>query len=268
MRLINAFLHSMDPSHRYAAFVLTKNVTSEVHRDPRNAAAHNMVVGISDFTDGGVWIQDPQGTIFRDYQGSLIPGRIHSLQSGPVYLDARSFLHATQPWSGDRLIAIAHTPQQMHLLSLDDSAFLQSLGFPVLDSFPSGGETTAESGDKFSKGPALDNAPPEGPPEASSLDVGMVPAVDNAPEGPPEASSPDVLMMPAVDTAPEGPLEAFDPRTSRAFGQPMICKFQMCKQEFVDGFGLCSPGRWLVRSWRLVRRSFMQRGFGVFFGSL
>ena len=145
MRLINAFLHSMDPSHRYAAFVLTKNVTSEVHRDPRNAAAHNMVVGISDFTEGGVWIQDSQGTIFRDY----------SLQSGPVYLDARSFLHATQPWSGDRLIAIAYTPQQMHLLSLHDSAFLQSLGFPVLDSFPSGGETTAESGDKFSKGPAL-----------------------------------------------------------------------------------------------------------------
>ena len=72
----------------------------------------------------------------------------------------------------------------------------------------------------------------------------MMPAVDNAPEGPPEASSPDVLMMPAVDNAPEGPPEAFDPRTSRAFGQPMICKFQMCKQEFVDGFGLCSPGRW------------------------
>ena len=60
MRVINAFLHSVDPVHRYAAFVLTKNVTSRVHRDPRNGAACNMVVRISDFAEGGLWVQDPK----------------------------------------------------------------------------------------------------------------------------------------------------------------------------------------------------------------
>ena len=297
MRVINAFLHSVDPVHRDAAFVLTKNVTSRVHRDPRNGAANNMVVRISDFAEGGLWIQDPKGTVFREYQGSWVPGQVHSLQSGPVYLDARSFLHATEPWDGDRLIAIAYTPQQMHLLSLDDSAFLQSLGFPVRDSFPAGGEATAESPDvtmeaceDVSKVPSIDSidmvtaGPPEafvtrtghvppmvnasqgpGPPEAFDSRTGRVLPIDNASEGPPEAfdsrtgrvlpidnvseGPPEALdsrtgrVLP-IDNASEGPPEAFDPRTSRSFGQPMICRFQMCKQEFVDGFGLCSPGRW------------------------
>ncbi|CAE7252001.1 glyQS [Symbiodinium sp. CCMP2592] len=181
MRVINAFLHSVDPHHRYAAFVLTKNVTSEVHRDPRNADVPNLIVAISSFSDGGIWVQDDSGTqaLYTPY-----------LQDGPVYLDARGCLHATQPWVGDRLIAIAYTPQNVHLLSADDSAFLASLGFPVLDSSPAGGEAPAES----------------------------------------FVSSDNFTLAAAVP--------------ARAFGQPMICKFEMGKQEFVDSFGLCSPGRW------------------------
>ncbi|CAE7363322.1 unnamed protein product [Symbiodinium sp. CCMP2592] len=220
MRVINAFLHSVDPHHRYAAFVLTKNVTSEVHRDPRNAAVPNMIVAISSFTDGGIWIQDDSGTQVRSFHGSPVTGTVHSLQDGPVYLDARGCLHATQPWVGDRLIAIAYTPQYMHLLSVDDSAFLASLGFPVLDSSPAGGEAPAESfvsSDNFTLAAA-------------------VPAIDNSGTG-------DAQEVVVIDHE-ESAREAFDPKTSRAFGQPMICKFEMGKQEFVDGFGLCSPGRW------------------------
>ncbi|CAE7323315.1 unnamed protein product [Symbiodinium sp. CCMP2592] len=220
MRVINAFLHSVDPHHRYAAFVLTKNVTSEVHRDPRNAAVPNLIVAISSFSDGGIWIQDDSGTQVRSFHGSPVTGTVHSLQDGPVYLDARECLHATQPWVGDRLIAIAYTPQNVHLLSADDSAFLASLGFPVLDSSPAGGEAPAESfvsSDNFTLATA-------------------VPTIDNSGTG-------DAQEVVVVDHE-ESAREAFDPKTSRAFGQPMICKFEMGKQEFVDGFGLCSPGRW------------------------
>jgi hypothetical protein len=38
---------------------------------------------------------------------------------------------------------------------------------------------------------------------------------------------------------------AFDSTTSSCFGQPIICRYEGCKKEFTDGFGLCSPGRWL-----------------------
>ena len=37
----------------------------------------------------------------------------------------------------------------------------------------------------------------------------------------------------------------FDSTTSSCFGQPIICRYESCKKEFTDGFGLCSPGRWL-----------------------
>ncbi|CAE7430284.1 unnamed protein product, partial [Symbiodinium sp. CCMP2456] len=36
----------------------------------------------------------------------------------------------------------------------------------------------------------------------------------------------------------------FDPVTSRAFGQPLTCRHSKEYHEFVDGLGLCSPGRW------------------------
>ena len=36
----------------------------------------------------------------------------------------------------------------------------------------------------------------------------------------------------------------FDPKHSRALGQPMICRRDQSKKSFTDGFGLCSPGRW------------------------
>ncbi|CAE7783302.1 unnamed protein product [Symbiodinium sp. CCMP2592] len=197
MRVINAFLRSVDPCHRYAAFVLTKNVSSEVHRDPRNAAVPNMVVAISSFSDGGIWIQDPSGATVRTFHGSPIAGTVHSLQDSPVYLDARGCLHATQPWAGDRLIAIAYTPQHLQLLSAEESF---------------------------------------DPPGKSTL-AAAVPAIDNSGTG-------DAQGVPLKVDVGEPAREAFDPKTSRAFGQPMICKFEMGKQEFVDGFGLCSPGRW------------------------
>ena len=37
----------------------------------------------------------------------------------------------------------------------------------------------------------------------------------------------------------------FDSTTSHCFGQPIICRYEGCKKEFTDGFGLCSPGRWI-----------------------
>ena len=38
--------------------------------------------------------------------------------------------------------------------------------------------------------------------------------------------------------------DRFDPWTSRCSGPPIRCRHSMGGPEFVDGFGLCSPGRW------------------------
>ena len=39
--------------------------------------------------------------------------------------------------------------------------------------------------------------------------------------------------------------ETFDMKTSACMGQPIVCRYEHCKREFTDGFGFCSPGRWL-----------------------
>ena len=38
--------------------------------------------------------------------------------------------------------------------------------------------------------------------------------------------------------------DAFDPWSSRCSGPPIRCRHSVDNPEFVDGFGLCSPGRW------------------------
>ena len=51
------------------------------------------------------------------------------------------------------------------------------------------------------------------------------------------------LPSSAADTC-EPSVEPFDPATSRAFGQPLVCRHSKEYHEFVDGLGLCSPWRW------------------------
>ena len=57
-------------------------------------------------------------------------------------------------------------------------------------------------------------------------------------------SSGDEHQKGALQVQSEEREEPFNPTLSGSFGQPMICRFEMCKREIVDGFGLCSPGRW------------------------
>ena len=65
-------------------------------------------------------------------------------------------------------------------------------------------------------------------------------AVDSLPF-PPASKS---LALPSYPAdACEPTVEPFDPTTSRAFGQPLVCRHSKGYHEFVDGLGLCSPGR-------------------------
>ena len=61
----------------------------------------------------------------------------------------------------------------------------------------------------------------------------------------PFPSSPKARGLSSSDPNADEPyVEPFDPATSRAFGQPLVCRHAKEYHEFVDGLGLCSPGRW------------------------
>ena len=123
------FIRAADSGHPFASFVILRNVHSALHQDHNNSAAPNILIPITSFEGGGVWIQDTTGQDFRWHQGSLVAGHPHSFADGPIYLPARDRLHETLPWSGDRAIVAAYTPAGLDTLSAADVQFLESLGF-------------------------------------------------------------------------------------------------------------------------------------------
>eukprot|EP00435_Cladocopium_sp_Y103_P040452 s469_g11.t1 len=59
------------------------------------------------------------------------------------------------------------------------------------------------------------------------------------------AAGDDEVIVSSSEAQGEDILEdSFDPMTSACMGQPITCRYEGCKKEFTDGFGLCSPGRW------------------------
>ena len=248
--LVCRFISALSASHHFGAFVILDNVLSAPHRDGKNAHSPNLVVALSRFQGGQIWHEDSSGDVERAVHGRMLRGRLLPLQDGPVQVFARDKFHQTEPWSGQRIVLIAYLPENTHFLQPAESQYLQSLGFK-LPGPPLGGD--AWLGPVFS--PQGDGCLPVGsdPSPCSSSPRGFLSASVSAPS--PEVS-PRQKMEHGVeeqaihvhssdeemrDIATE---EEFDPRHSKAFGQPMVCRFEMSKRQFTDGFGLCSPGRW------------------------
>eukprot|EP00439_Symbiodinium_sp_Y106_P035156 s6312_g4.t1 len=185
VRKLCEFIHQADAAHPFGAFVILRNVHSSLHRDHNNTNSPNLVVPITAFEGGGVWVEHEGGQDFRWH-------RTHSFQDGPLYLQARTLLHETLPWEGDRAIIAAYMPANLDSLRPTDAAFLQSLGFHWQSDRP----PVDEGHVGFSSLP-------------SSLPVLVL------------------LLTPA-----------------RVLTLRVVPVYEMCKHEFTDGFGLCSPGRW------------------------
>ena len=86
----------------YNAFVVLDNVASPMHRDTMNAPVPNWVIPVGEFSQGGVWQQDPKGSVERQVQGKPTKGIIIDV-SKPAPLHAASRFHQTEPWQGTGL---------------------------------------------------------------------------------------------------------------------------------------------------------------------
>ena len=54
-------------------------------------------------------MQDDYGTVSREIQGQPVLGKLMHLQDGPVLFCAKDLWHATEPWTGHRLVLVAYT---------------------------------------------------------------------------------------------------------------------------------------------------------------
>ncbi|CAE7442349.1 unnamed protein product, partial [Symbiodinium necroappetens] len=197
-----------------------------------------------------VWTEDAAGTIFREVRGVFKPGRLLPVAESPQRLMAHQCYHQTEPWTGERLLLVGFTISDALQLESTHLATLRDLGFVLpASSHLKGGDALDEDGQEPPLSTPRDAAASGAPADLSTPSGGStrVAHVSTPTEGPTPSASPSA-MSPLEQTLQEGVEEAddsgdFDPNTSRCRGPPIKCRHTQWR-DLVDGFGLCSPGRW------------------------
>ena len=105
-KVLCRFLKQAQAGFAFTSCALFHNVATKPHRDARNSSSSNLIVPVSSFEHGDIWCEDPSGTVPFTYDGITRLGRCLPVAAGPVLLDARDRVHATMPWTGNRLVLI------------------------------------------------------------------------------------------------------------------------------------------------------------------
>ncbi|CAE7035503.1 unnamed protein product [Symbiodinium sp. CCMP2592] len=87
----------------FCSIALNLNVKTEVHRDVNNDDADNLVLPVTTFSGGHIWVQSESGSHVLPVNGSMVPGDLHDVAAA---LYARKRLRCTMPWTGDRMVLI------------------------------------------------------------------------------------------------------------------------------------------------------------------
>ena len=125
------YVREKAPWHAFGALAFTVNVLSEPHVDSRNAETScNLVLPVSSFEKGGIWIADDAGGVTREINGKSVRGNVHSFDKGGILFDPR-LPHATERWEGDRAVLVAYMPGAMGQLETSDRSALTELGFAL-----------------------------------------------------------------------------------------------------------------------------------------
>ena len=102
----------------FTAVGVTRNSALGMHRDVHNSKfTENMVLPISSFEGGGVWIEEEDvsedSKVIKQvpHRGD-VPGRVLQLHGGQVVAFKPNRWHEVQPWVGDRVVMLMYTRGQ------------------------------------------------------------------------------------------------------------------------------------------------------------
>ncbi|CAE7487110.1 GIP, partial [Symbiodinium necroappetens] len=116
----------------WTSFSLTKNLLTNVHRDPNNLAGYDSVTtSFGNFSGGELWThddhqEDNKETVWRNG----LPGTTVTTRERLVAFDSRE-PHATQPWTGERWCLTWYTSRAVLKTTLEERDELRALGFPM-----------------------------------------------------------------------------------------------------------------------------------------
>ena len=135
--IVNRFINSIAPTHKYTSYVIRQGCSGVVHRDLRNGPFKSMVVNLGVGGQGdGLWLHDRMGKVLKTFGSQVLPGVVMPLDA-PFFLDARRCLHAghvaDKSRSQARVVLIAFTTINLANLGPCPKSRLLSLGFPLPD---------------------------------------------------------------------------------------------------------------------------------------
>ena len=74
IQAITKYIKHKVPETVFTSFAILYDQEARPHRDSGNDATPNVVIKLSEFQGGGLWIEDPLGQDARDVDGRVIPG--------------------------------------------------------------------------------------------------------------------------------------------------------------------------------------------------
>ena len=126
-----AFVRQSAPAHKFTTIVVFDSVLTTPHRDQQNSFLPNLVVPVSPFTQGSIWVQSCNGPCTRLIDGAMLRGVSLPVCDGPVLFDARRSVHLTDAWTGRRVVLVAFSMSAIDKLSPEAAARLTSLRFAL-----------------------------------------------------------------------------------------------------------------------------------------
>ncbi|CAE7846640.1 unnamed protein product, partial [Symbiodinium sp. KB8] len=129
IQAITKYIRYKVPETVFTSFAILYDQEAKPHRDSGNDATPNVVIKLSDFKGGGLWIEDPLGQDARDIDGRAIPGSNVDFDRDIIVFNAKEALHATLPWEGTRVVIAVYSVQGVDRIPADEFEQLMQLGF-------------------------------------------------------------------------------------------------------------------------------------------
>ena len=130
VRVLTSLIRQAVPHLPFTSLAILDQVQSGPHRDLLNSSSPNVVIPLTSFEGGGIWIEDQSGATQRIVHGKPLSGNVCDFSLGHVLVPARTCYHQTEPWSGRRVVLVGYCLDNK--FSAQDAEHLRSLVFPCL----------------------------------------------------------------------------------------------------------------------------------------
>ena len=135
IKLFADLIRAVHPRQMFTSLVVLDGAQNSIHRDSRNACVPNLVIPLTRFSGGELFLEKPDGEP-HTVGGRTVCGELISLNEGPVTFDARHVSHGGLPSPDRRVVLIAYCLRGAQRLKAEDRKVLTQLGFCVPTSEP------------------------------------------------------------------------------------------------------------------------------------